>query len=78
MALNAEQVERLLTKIKQTRDVELTCPECLDQLDAYTQRTLDGKPIEAALDLVQEHLAACPCCTGQFKLVLETLTAIEE
>jgi hypothetical protein len=47
-------------------------------LDKYTQSILDGLPIDGVLDRVQEHLEACPCCTGQFTLVLETLKAIEE
>jgi hypothetical protein len=78
MALNSEQVNHLLTMLRQTREVELTCPECLDELDKYTQSILDGQPLEGVLERVREHLEACPCCTGQFKLVLETLRAIEE
>jgi predicted anti-sigma-YlaC factor YlaD len=78
MALTSEQIDRLLTQIKQTREVEMTCPECLDELDKYTQRVLDGAPLDELLDRVREHLEACPCCTGQFNLVLETLEAIEE
>jgi hypothetical protein len=77
MALNPEQVGRLLTMIRQTRDVELTCPECLDELDKYTQSVLDGLPIDGLLNRVREHLEACPCCRSQFDLVLETLNAIE-
>ena len=78
MALNPEKVSRLLQMIQNTREVELTCPECLDELDKYTQSILDGTPIEGALDLVRQHLEDCPCCTNQFTLVLETLKAIEE
>ena len=78
MALNSEQVNHLLTMLRQTREVELTCPECLDELDTYTQSILDGQPLEGVLERVREHLEACPCCTGQFTLVLETLKAIEE
>jgi hypothetical protein len=78
MALTSDQISRLLKKIQQTREVEMSCPECLDELDKYTQRVLDGTPIDGLLDSVREHLEACPCCTGQFDLVLETLHAIEE
>lgn len=77
MALTSEQIDRLLKKIQQTREVEITCPECLDELDRYTQKILDSMPIDGLLDSVREHLEACPCCTGQFTLVLETLQAIE-
>jgi hypothetical protein len=78
MALDSEKVDQLLKMIQQTRDVELTCPECLDELDKYTQRILDGEPVEGVLVRVREHLEACPCCDSQFKLILETLEAIEE
>jgi len=78
MALSSQQVDRLLKKIQQTREVEMTCPECLDELDKYTQRILDGMPIDGVLVSVREHLEACPCCTGQFNLVLDTLQSIEE
>jgi hypothetical protein len=78
MALNSEQIDKLLKMIQLTREVELTCPECLDELDKYAQRILDGMPIEGVLQLVREHLEACPCCNDQFTLVLETLRAIEE
>lgn len=78
MALSAEQVHGLLKKIQQTREAEMTCPECLDELDKYTQRIIDGAPIEGVLVSVREHLEACRCCTGQFNLVLKTLQAIEE
>jgi hypothetical protein len=77
MALNSEQVGRLLTKLRKTREMELTCPECLDELDRYTQRFLDGAPVDGVLENVRDHLEDCPCCTGQFNLVLDTLKALE-
>ncbi len=78
MSLNSEQAHRLLKMIEQTQEMELTCPECQDELDKYTQRILDGMPIDGVLRLVREHLEACPFCEEQFTLVLETLKAIEE
>ena len=78
MALSSEQLDRLLKKIQQTREGEMTCPECLDELDKYTQRILDGAPIDGVLVSVREHLEACPCCIGQFNLVLDTVQSIDE
>lgn len=78
MALSSQQVDRLIKKIQQTREVEMTCPECLDELDKYTQRILDGVPLDGVLVSVREHLEACPCCTGQLNMVLDTLQSIEE
>ena len=56
----------------------MTCPECLDELDKYTQRIMDGAPIDGVLVSVRDHLESCPCCTGQLNLVLDTLQSIEE
>jgi len=78
MTLRSEQVASLLKMIQQTRELELTCPECLDELDRYAQRILDGTPIDGVLARVREHLEACSFCDDQFRLVLETLKAIEE
>ena len=64
MALSPQQVDRLLKKIQQTREVEMTCPECLDELDKYTQRILDGTPIDGVLVSVREHLEALPLLHG--------------
>jgi len=78
MALTSEQVGRLLKMIQQTQEVELSCPECLNEMDKYAQSILDSMPIDGVLDRVREHLEACSCCNGQFTLVLETLDAMEE
>lgn len=76
MAINSQQLSELLKMLQHTREIELTCPECLDELDRYTQSLLDGAPIEGLLTLVQQHLTLCPHCNDQFKLILRTLEAM--
>jgi hypothetical protein len=78
MSLKPEQIDRLLSMIEKTREIELTCPECLDELDRYTQSVLDGAAIEGVLEQVRQHLDDCPCCTSQYTLVLDTLKSLDE
>ncbi len=78
MPLNPEQVDRLLSMIEKTREIELTCPECLDELDRYTQSILEAKNGIQALEQVRQHLEDCPCCTSQYTLVLDTLKALDD
>jgi hypothetical protein len=78
MALKPEQIDRLLSMIKKTREVEMTCPECLDQLDWYIQSDADGAPIKGVLEHVREHLDACPCCSMQLNLVLDMLKMMND
>ena len=78
MALNSEQIGWLLKMLQNTHEVELSCPECADQLDLYAQKIMDGEPIEGVLELVRQHLEACSGCEDEFHLILETIKAIDE
>ena len=78
MALNREQVGWLLKMLRNTHEVELSCPECAAELDKYAQAILDGKTIEEDLQLVREHLESCSGCDDEFQLILETLDAMDE
>lgn len=78
MALSPDQVDQLLKMIQLTREVEMTCPECLDELDKYTQGVLNGEELSGALGRVRDHLETCPFCNDEFQLILETLRAMDE
>ncbi len=78
MSLNAQQVESLLKMIQDTQDIELSCPECAAELDCYAQKILDGECIEGVLDLVKQHLNACPGCNDEFHMILEAIRAVGE
>jgi hypothetical protein len=78
MALDPDKIRLLLKMLQNTQDLELTCPECIAELDKYAQSTLDKKPLDAILERVRQHLGACNACDDEFNLILETLRAIEE
>lgn len=78
MALNSEQVGWLLKMLQNTHEVELSCPQCVEQLDLYAQKIMDGEPIEGVLELVRQHLEACSGCDDEFHLIRETIKAIDE
>jgi Zn finger protein HypA/HybF involved in hydrogenase expression len=78
MALNPEQIAELLKMIRETEEVELSCPDCLDALYIYIQSVQDRKPIEGLLERVRDHLAGCPFCKSEYDLIVETLNSMEE
>lgn len=78
MALNPEQIAELLKMIRETEEVELTCPDCLDALDVYIQSVEDGKPIEGLLERVRDHLAGCPFCKSEYDLIIEALNSMDQ
>ncbi len=70
MNLSIDQIGALLRAVGRTRDRELTCDECLGELGGFAELTLEGRPVEEAYDLVQQHLQICDECREDFTLLL--------
>lgn len=58
--------------------VSVPDPRCKQPKSGWIWILIDGEPIAGVLEQVREHLADCPCCTKQYKLVQKMLQAIEE
>ena len=78
MKLSLDQIGALLHAVSRTRDRELTCDECLGELGGFAELTLEGRPIEEAYDLVQQHLQICDECREEFALLLKALEGLVE
>lgn len=71
-----KQLKMMIETIHNTRDQELTCDECLDQLDVFAEQTLAGKNPEEAIPMVQDHLSRCSDCREEFEALLKALKAL--
>ena len=78
MNLSVDQIGALLQAVSRTRDRELTCDECLGELGSFAELTLEGRPVEEAYDLVQQHLQICDECREDFALLLKALEGLVE
>ncbi len=78
MNLSDDQIRALLQVVSRTRDHELTCDECLGELGSFAELTLEGRPVEQAYDLVQQHLQICDECREEFALLLKALEGLVE
>jgi hypothetical protein len=76
MNLSDDQICVLLQAVCRTRDHELTCDECLGEVGRFAELTLKGRPVEAAYDLVQQHLLVCSECREEFALLLKALEGL--
>ncbi|MCK5794602.1 MAG: hypothetical protein KAH12_07840 [Anaerolineales bacterium] len=56
MKLSSEVIQKMMSSVKMTRDHELDCGQCYDELDQFVELELSGKNAAEALPLVQEHL----------------------
>ena len=76
MNLSDDQIRALLQDVSRTRDQELNCDECLGELGSFAELTLEGRPVEEAYDLVQQHLQICGECREEFALLLKALEVL--
>lgn len=76
MKLSSETIRKMLGSIRSTRDQELDCDHCYDELDRFIELKLSGKNASEAMPLVEEHLDRCPACREEYEVLLEALKAL--
>jgi hypothetical protein len=75
---NQDIFKMLLREIAETREVEIGCDECFEQLDRFVELELSGLNTAQAMPLVQDHLEICGECREEFEALLLALRATEE
>jgi hypothetical protein len=71
--LESATVKQMARGIMTTRDDEIGCAECFEQVDQFIEMQLDGKDAAEAMPLVQEHLDRCGNCREEFEALLAAL-----
>jgi hypothetical protein len=75
---NQDIFRALLREIAETREVEIGCDECFEQVDRFVEMKISGLNTAQAMPLVQEHLEICGECREEFEALLLALRATEE
>jgi hypothetical protein len=75
MPLDRHQVRQLLSFVANTGEDEIACDECLVGMAEFAERELIGADLPAALARVAAHLATCPECAEEYRVLLDVLAA---
>lgn len=78
MKLSSETIQKILYAVKSTRDEELDCGHCYDELHQFIDLKLSGKNAAEAMPLVKEHLDRCPPCREEYEALLKALQALSQ
>lgn len=73
-----EIFKAVIREIAETREVEIGCDECFEQVDSFVEMELSGLDAAQAMPLVQDHLQICGECRDEFEALLAALRAVEE
>jgi hypothetical protein len=65
--LKRDDVVKLVRVVAQTREIEIGCDECFEQLDSFAETELSGVEASAAMPLVRDHLDKCADCRSKFE-----------
>ncbi len=63
------KLSRFLRRVQQTREQEINCSECLDQISRYVDLELSAGVPERTLPQVRQHLEQCTVCQEEYQLL---------
>jgi Zn finger protein HypA/HybF involved in hydrogenase expression len=71
--LKRGDVVKLMRVVAETRETEIGCDECFEQLDSFAELALPGVEASRVMSLVSDHLDKCEDCRSTFEGLLTTL-----
>ena len=71
--LKRGDVVKLVRVVAETREIEIGCDECFEQLDGFAELGLSGVEASSVMPLVGDHLDRCEDCRNEFEALLTAL-----
>jgi hypothetical protein len=75
--LNRGDLNKLVRAVAGTRESEIGCDECFEQMDLFAEIELEfsGADAAGAMPLVHDHLRKCEDCHEQYEALLIAIGA---
>ena len=71
--LKRGDVVKLVRVAAETRETEIGCDECSEQVDSFAELRLSGVEASRVMPLVGDHLNKCEDCRGTFEALRTAL-----
>ena len=71
--LKRGDVVKLVRVVAETRETEIGCDECFEQLDSFAELRLSGVEASSVMPLVGDHLDKCEDCRSTFEALVKAL-----
>ena len=73
MTLKENEIKALIDLLGKTRDREIDCDACLEQVAVFAEQQLSGKEVPEAMNAVQRHLDVCGECREEYRVLMDVL-----
>jgi hypothetical protein len=77
MIISKKEINGLMKLIGLTKDDEIDCDQCLEQIAEFAETELSGKTISDGLVAVEHHLSICSECCEEYKVLKNALSQID-
>ncbi len=74
--MKMSKLERALEQICDTKEKELDCADCFEQVSEYVERELAGEAVAERMPGIKHHLAHCKVCNEEYE-TLRDLARLE-
>ena len=71
--LKRDDIAKLVRVVAETREIEIGCDECFEQLDSLAEAELSRVEARSVMPLVRDHLDKCADCRSKFEALLTAL-----
>lgn len=78
MSLTPEKTRELINMIKNLRDDEMACDECLRELAEFVDTQLAGQSTTKIQERVERHLADCVHCREEYEALRKAVESLRE
>jgi len=73
--LDRGDLDKLMRALAETREREIGCDECFEQMDRFAETEFSGSDSAAAMPLVHDHLRKCEDCHEKYEALLVAIGA---
>ena len=73
--LDRGDLDKLMRALAETREREIGCDECFEQMDRFAEIEFSGSDSATAMPLVHDHLRKCEDCHEQYEALLIAIGA---
>ncbi len=75
--MDRNRFEKWLRNIYETRDEEISCTECFDQVSRFVDLEISGETASIQMPQISHHLNQCRACREEYE-TLRDLRLLEE
>ena len=73
--LDRGDLDKLMRALAETREREIGCDECFEQMDRFAEIEFSGSDAASAMPLVHDHLRKCEDCRDKYEALLTAIGA---